>query len=415
MTGATASGSRVLQLDVLRGIAILLVFGRHLELPRPDGLVGFISNLWFTIGWLGVDLFFVLSGFLIGGLLLSELAKHGRIYVSRFLVRRGLKIYPPYFVFLTYLVMMPTAKALLGGGSPWSTLTDNLTLYWPNLLFLQNYVGSNPAGHTWTLAVEEHFYLMLPFGLVVLAACKRTRWLVPLCLIVVPIGLLLARSLAVWTSDPFAIKMSATHLRLDALLFGVGVRAAAEYLPRQFAALRPWRWFLFVAGMLLWLPNTFVDPATPFIKTIGLTCTFLGAAAFLIAAYHTRAADCGRAARFVSPAASLLGGIGIYSYAIYLWHITALGILEREFGHRWFVVAGETSQWGWMVSALVGSAGAIAVGVAAGRLVEWPVLRFRDRFFPSRSASTSPDLSVMHEVAKRERGLAIERPASAAQ
>src|SRR5687768_11091781 len=68
---------RVLQLDVLRGTAILLVIGRHLEIARPEGVVGFFAGLWFTIGWLGVDLFFVLSGFLIGGLLLSEHRKTG--------------------------------------------------------------------------------------------------------------------------------------------------------------------------------------------------------------------------------------------------------------------------------------------------------------------------------------------------
>ena len=86
--------NRNLQLDVLRGMAILLVMGRHLEMPRPDGGIGVLAEAWLTIGWLGVDLFFVLSGFLIGGLLLMELDKHGTIAVLRFLIRRGLKIYP---------------------------------------------------------------------------------------------------------------------------------------------------------------------------------------------------------------------------------------------------------------------------------------------------------------------------------
>src|SRR5687767_11658986 len=103
MTNVRTASKRSVQLDILRGAAILLVIGRHLEVPRPDGAVGFLAGLWHRIGWLGVDLFFVLSGFLIGGLLVSELTKHGRIHIPLFLIRRGLKIYPPYFVFIGYL------------------------------------------------------------------------------------------------------------------------------------------------------------------------------------------------------------------------------------------------------------------------------------------------------------------------
>lgn len=378
-------GKRNLQLDVLRGVAILLVFGRHLELPRPDGAVGAFARNWFEIGWLGVDLFFVLSGFLIGGLLVTELQKHGRIDVVRFLVRRGLKIYPAYFVFIAYLTLMPTAKALARGGDSWATFAEEWAQYWPNLLFLQNYVGTNPAGHTWTLAVEEHFYLMLPFGLVALAAIGRVRMLVPLCLLAVPALLLALRCVSVWTSDPFAVKMSATHLRLDALLFGVGIRGLAQYFPDRFAAARRWRGCLVAAGLALWSLNLFIEPGTAFIRTIGLTGTYLGSAAFLLAAYHTHAADFGRWSRFVVPASLLVGWIGVYSYAIYLWHVTAMGILGREIGGRLMAWAGQSSPTVWLVSALVVSAGAILAGVVASKLVEWPVLRLRDRFFPSRS------------------------------
>jgi peptidoglycan/LPS O-acetylase OafA/YrhL len=385
----SAPARRVLQLDVLRGVAILLVVGRHLELPRPTGLLGALSQVWYTIGWLGVDLFFVLSGFLIGGLLLSEHNRRGRIDVGRFLVRRGLKIYPPYFVFIAYLIAMPAAKAFVGGGDPWLTVAEEATRYWPNLLFVQNYVGHNPAGHTWTLAVEEHFYLMLPFVLVGLAAARRLRWLVPMCLVVVPALLLGVRAISIWAGEPYAVKMAATHLRLDALLFGVGIRAATQFLPERFEALRRWRVPLVAAGVVLWLPNLFLDPSLPIIGTVGLMCTFLGAGAFLIATYHTHAADFGRSRPVVAAAASLLGWIGVYSYAIYLWHVTAIGILEREVGLRVSAIFGTGSQMGWLVSVVLITAGAIIAGVTTARVVEWPVLRLRDRFFPSRSASPS--------------------------
>ena len=267
-----------------------------------------------------------------------------------------------------------------------ATLGAEWAQYWPNLLFLQNYVGTNPAGHTWTLAVEEHFYLMLPLVLCALAAMGRMRLVIPVCGAMVLLCLAL-RGLAVWTNDPFAVKMSATHLRLDALLFGVGLRGVAQYYPELFAAARRWRGALFAAGILLWLPNCFIEPGTALIRTVGLTATLLGSAAFLLAAYHTRATDFGRCSRFASAATSFVAWIGVYSYAIYLWHVTAMGILEREFGARMAVLTGSVTPFTWLICAFTISAGAILAGVAASKLVEWPVLRLRDRFFPSRSAA----------------------------
>jgi peptidoglycan/LPS O-acetylase OafA/YrhL len=85
--------SRLSQLDVLRGVAILLVIGRHPVVEATAaGRIAPLANLWYHFGWTGVDLFFVLSGFLIGGLLFAELRRTGRLNVSRFLIRRAFKI-----------------------------------------------------------------------------------------------------------------------------------------------------------------------------------------------------------------------------------------------------------------------------------------------------------------------------------
>src|SRR3974390_1422877 len=83
------SGSRSMGLDALRAVAILLVLGRHANL----------SEVWSRIGWCGVDLFFVLSGFLISGLLFQEYKKRKSIDFMRFFILRGLKIYPSFYLF----------------------------------------------------------------------------------------------------------------------------------------------------------------------------------------------------------------------------------------------------------------------------------------------------------------------------
>ncbi|MGA2230896.1 MAG: acyltransferase family protein, partial [Tepidisphaeraceae bacterium] len=90
---------RMVQLDVLRGVAILLVMGRHFAVsPTQAGWLSFPAGVWYVFGWTGVDLFFVLSGFLVGGLLLGELRKYGRLDVFRFIIRRIFKIWPAYYV-----------------------------------------------------------------------------------------------------------------------------------------------------------------------------------------------------------------------------------------------------------------------------------------------------------------------------
>ena len=400
---------RNLQLDVLRGLAILLVFGRHLEIPRPDGMLGIIAELWFRIGWIGVDLFFVLSGFLIGGLLLTEFQQHGKIDVMRFLVRRGLKIYPAYIVFIVYLLLTPTLKALVSGGAVWDTFAEQWRLCWPNLLFLQNYLWT-AAGHTWTLAVEEHFYLLLPFALVALASAGRMHLILPLSVAVVPVFLSL-RCLSVWTDDPFSTTMSATHLRLDALLFGVGIRGLAQYSPARFAALRRWRVGLVALGILLWAPNFFSDVSPLIVRTVGLSGTLLGAGAFLVATYHTHASDFGRWSRLVAPPARLVAWVGLYSYTIYLWHVTTMGIVERVIGGRILAGGDEANSAAWVACATLACTAAVLAGVLASKMVEQPVLLLRDRLFPSRTgpraaiAGVRPAPGTSDKETKAERSL----------
>src|SRR5689334_22927959 len=93
--------NRSLQIDMLRGIAILLVLGAHyVVVPSDLGVFQPLADAWRRIGWAGVDLFFVLSGFLVSGLLFAEYQKKQNVDVRRFVIRRGFKIWPPYFACL---------------------------------------------------------------------------------------------------------------------------------------------------------------------------------------------------------------------------------------------------------------------------------------------------------------------------
>ena len=156
----TTAASRNPGLDNLRACAIALVFMYHYEVfVSGASTFGWLSD----IGWAGVDLFFVLSGYLIGNQLFAGLARGETISLPRFYARRALRTLPAFWTVLALFALFPAA---LGGRPP--------PPWWRFLTFTQN-LGLQPGtafSHAWSLCVEEQFYLVLP-ALLVLAAWRR--------------------------------------------------------------------------------------------------------------------------------------------------------------------------------------------------------------------------------------------------
>jgi peptidoglycan/LPS O-acetylase OafA/YrhL len=155
--------SQISFLDGLRTLAILLVMNGHFsdEFIKSHG-GNFYSNASFVAnGWVGVDLFFVLSGFFIGGQLWKELRATSNIHIGRFLLRRGLRIWPLYyFTYLMVLILTWPRPADKGYG-------------WASLLFVANYFHYGIVLGGWTLSTEEQFYVLAPVLLYLLA--RKTR------------------------------------------------------------------------------------------------------------------------------------------------------------------------------------------------------------------------------------------------
>ncbi len=359
--------ARSIQLDVMRAFAILLVIGAHFRFAAPDGVVGALAYVWHEWGGFGVPLFFTLSGYLVGGLLITEMRTRGGIDVGRFLIRRGLKIWPAYFVFVAYLVAMPLAKG--------ASLRELLSDYWPNALFINNYIGPNPALHTWSLAVEEHFYLALPFVLLALIRIGWSAGIAPLCLLA-PLAWSVLRAGCAVFGDPYLVDstMPATHLWLDGLLAGVGVRALVEFNPEVVAGLRAWRWPLIAAGIgviaCLALPWPTLNGVSLYkilpVRVVSSTAILMGVLHLSMTAWWTAA----------------LAWIGRYSYSIYLWHVTVIGGVSRAISP--FVHDGSVVEW--IVAATLTASAAVLFGGLMSRLIEWPVVSLRDRFLPASSS-----------------------------
>lgn len=155
---------RTHSLDLLRATAILLVFAYHYKVfVSGQDTFGWVSN----VGWVGVDLFFVLSGYLIGNQLFAGLRRGDRLSLGAFYARRALRTWPAFWFVLALYVLLP---GQLGGREP--------PALWRFLTFTQNYQlqPGTAFSHAWSLCIEEQFYLVLP--LAVLLACRigSSRW-----------------------------------------------------------------------------------------------------------------------------------------------------------------------------------------------------------------------------------------------
>jgi len=334
-------------LDILRGIAVLLVLIFHLP-GRLETWPVWLRPLSYG-GWCGVDLFFALSGFLVGGLLLRG---YPEADVGRFLLRRALKIYPGFYVMLGGLWLVCLAAGLHYPAGRWVS----------ELLFVQNYwAGVNVP--SWSLAVEEHFYLLLAATIWWLGRCRAPVRVIPLIAVAVGIVMLTARAAQAGPPFPFY----PTHLRLDSLFWGVGLAAIVESfgLPAALSWTTRHRSILAVVGV--------VGCAAPFLAwgeqramyVVGLSAFSFGSLAWILLALRRPTA---------SPSTRWLARLGRDSYGIYLWH----GPIYLAVGALPVKGLGDFA-WSTCVLLVVVS---LAVGMAMSALIEWPVLRWRDRRLP---------------------------------
>jgi len=354
---------RKLQLDLLRALAILLVIGHHMSTVPPEfpAVLQAFLNGWRKIGWMGVDLFFVLSGFLISGLLYKEYAETGAFRVGRFLVRRGLKIYPSYYAFL--LLALPVVAWIPGVVTPYSFACE--------AFFVSNYFA-NMWGHTWTLCVEEHFYLLLSLSFFIVTS--RQGWFkffIPGCFLFLILPLCLR--LLFIHQIPFHEKphYCATAFRLDALTFGVLLSYFYHHHEQVLrASVKRFSIILVPLGFALVAPCAIGGHEQIDLYTFGLTALYMGWGLLLLVAMSY---DLQTKNKLIL----LLAQIGVFSYSIYLWHKPFSGLcsLPSQYwpGHL---------DAGWRL--LVYFAGSLLVGVLMSKCIEWPVLRLRDRLFPSR-------------------------------
>lgn len=356
-------------LDILRGVAILLVVLYHFSRIR----------VFFNFGWTGVDLFFVLSGYLISGLLFDEYKRAGTLQVKRFWIRRGFKIYPSF-----YVMMALTGAALFAAHNTHPGLLNEC-------LFIQNY-GAHIWDHTWSLAVEEHFYLLLPILLLVLLKFSSSRsdpfaavpWIFAF-LFFACLGLRIAAH--AYGMNWVAIHAE-TQFRIDSLFAGVFLGYLKHFRARAFAWLtqKP----LWAVAVPFLVPALMVPAYNAFINVYGPTLLYIGYSCIFLSVVERPASN--------GPLARAMSYIGKHSYSIYLWHgVTWPLLFKGRFDFRFL---------------LMGLAVSIPSGILLSKAIEIPALALRDRIFP---ALTHNRLHKLPQGEGQFRGDAIDKSKASRQ
>jgi peptidoglycan/LPS O-acetylase OafA/YrhL len=330
-------------LDGLRGIAVLSVILFHVLHFRP--------------GWMGVDLFFVLSGFLITSILIDT--KHTTGYFRNFYIKRVLRIFPLYYGTLLaffLLLFIKQGNAVIFKALPYFTYVPNITWTilnkWP-----VDYLS--PLNHFWSLAIEEQFYIFFP--LVVYFVRDRS---LPTIL-----GLLVLLTIACRCWFYFGLNNQVgcyvfTFCRIDGLLIG----AIANLYARNFKSVRI-EYFLLTLIAIVIIAYINMDLTSPLFSTVGYTITALFFAFILLFGlsgknYLTRFLNIG-----------FFRHLGKYSYGLYMFHPIYYGIINFTIGTHY----SETSSMRYLIPVL-SLAATYITALLSFHFFEAPILRLKKKF-----------------------------------
>ena len=376
------NNKRLYGLDTLRAIAIIIVLIYHYKVVvSSENIFGFMSQL----GWTGVDLFFVLSGYLIGNQILSAFAKGQDFSLKQFYIRRILRTLPNYYFVLALYFIFPVALSGTATAPLWSflTFTQNLDLR-----------AGETFTHSWSLCIEEQFYLIFPVIALLIAYAKRSVTLGWVAIVSAMLLAIFLRGFNWYEHGEAAIAMQpfmehiyySSFTRFDELLPGVAIALLKSFHPNTYAAMLRRGNLLLAIGLVsvgivfyAFQNYAYIENygRTLIVTAFGYSFLAISFAILVLAALSPNSL----LHRIRIPGAA---SIALWSYAIYLIHKPLFLVLKApltEFGI-------EINGW-WGVAIIM--AVSVFCGWALYFFVETPFMKVRARFYPSNiKTSTTP-------------------------
>ncbi len=363
----SAPNSRLAGLDTLRSCAIVWVMLFHLQ-----GVLPVVLEPVGSMGWLGVDLFFVLSGYLIGSQILRPLASGRILHVADFYRRRAYRILPAYLVVVALYLFVPQWREEPNLPAAWKLLTFTANLW-------MNYPAERAFSHVWSLCMEEHFYLLLPLIILLFARLHRTfatvaMFVLSLAACVGARWWMLHHAVLTLPEDTQWIGMMKriyypTYSRLDGLLCGLALATCRMFRPSWWHRVAPHGNVLLLAGLLTLAGGmaTFHFDYASTDAPAGLIGGFLVASLGFTLCVAAAVCPRGVLTRRL-PGAQTIAAL---AFSLYLTH--------KAVAH----VAGRLLPWladnrGWL-AACVYAASCLAVAAVLYSAVERPFLMLRDR------------------------------------
>lgn len=393
-----SSHDRLPALDGLRGLAILLVlvfhFGSRFD---PDNWIGTLFLRTVNVGWAGVDLFFVLSGFLITGILYD--ARGGPAYFRAFYIRRILRIFPLYYLFIgSYAVLLPWLLPDHPGTDLFTRSQGWWWAYASNVRIATSGFQSAPlyTSPMWSLAVEEQFYLLWPLFVFVIPT-NLARW----CLYLFAAAFVVRVALV--ASGWELAAMVLTPARMDCFAIGgwlaiVGRERGLESLTvfaRRAVAMSG------IALAIMWLMDPRpADTTDSFRATIGFSLIAILFAGGVASALNDASGMWGRIGH-----SRAFRWFGKYSYGLYIYHCPVRLVLDQlALNPRSLVDQGVSWIAAVAIFSAIGIGASVALAVLSWRFFESPILSLK-RFVPYRSQHQNVGL----------RGASLTTPAGANQ
>ncbi len=342
-------------LDGLRGVAILMVMAYHFQVWYMPG------------GFLGVDLFFVLSGFLITSILLIEWRGTGAVSLRSFYWRRAVRLLPALLLLLIFVVLV-----FRDIGWAWPLLTLS---YLSNWALAFGWVQVGPLSHVWSLSIEEQFYVIWPILLLALLKWCRSKWTI----ITITSSLALASAtlkVVAWDEPSSWLRLyHGSDSRADALLIGcvLGMLVTWDLIPRRPPLLRVIQLLAIVSlGVLGYFASTASLDARVLYSSFGLSLVALSSTAVILSVIFAPIAPLQRLLEW-----SVLVKIGTISYGLYLWH------------HAVSFLPWDEAKYGFLPTFYVHTVLSFLGAFASYRYVERPAAKLRDRWQAERDEAHS--------------------------